>query len=84
MAFQGHRAPAAHDSLDAETHWVHTGFHMVERDRRLSIRIAEEEWTMLHALAEREGVSASDYIRLFIRRTHAETLGSAKPKKPKR
>jgi predicted DNA-binding protein len=58
---------------------------MVERDRRLSIRIANEEWDMLHALAEREGISASDYIRLFIRRTYAETIGPAKPaKKPKR
>ena len=58
---------------------------MVERDRRLSIRIANEEWEMLHALAEREGISASDYIRLFIRRTHAQTIETAKPaKKPKR
>lgn len=56
-------------------------WHMVERDRRLSIRIAEEEWTKLHELAEREGVSASDYIRLFIRRTHAATFGDKKPKK---
>jgi predicted DNA-binding protein len=54
---------------------------MVERDRRLSIRIGDEEWQMLYALAEREGISASDYIRLFIRRTYAEAFGSAKPKK---
>jgi predicted DNA-binding protein len=38
----------------------------------LSIRIADEEWDKLHALAEAEGVSSSDYVRLFIRRAYAE------------
>lgn len=56
---------------------------MVERDRRLSIRIAEEEWEMLQALAERDGISSSDYIRLFIRRAHADAFGGEQPKKPK-
>jgi hypothetical protein len=57
---------------------------MVDRDRRLSIRIAEDEWQMLHALAEKEGVSASDYVRLFIRRTHADVFGTTKPRRPKK
>ncbi len=56
---------------------------MVDRDRRLSIRIAGEEWDMLHALAERDGVSASDYIRTFIRRSYAEAFGTKKPKQSK-
>jgi predicted DNA-binding protein len=56
---------------------------MVERDRRLSIRIADDEWDKLHALAEAEGVSSSDYVRLFIRRAHAEKFGNKKPKTKK-
>lgn len=54
---------------------------MVERDRRLSIRIAEEEWQMLKALAEREGLSASDFVRVFIRRAYAELEPIPKPKR---
>lgn len=59
---------------------------MPERPRRLSIRIADDEWTMLYALAETEGITASDYIRLFIRREHAVRFGApkAKPPRPKR
>jgi hypothetical protein len=37
-----------------------------ERSRRLSIRISEEEWTMLNELAERARISASDWVRLKI------------------
>jgi len=51
----------------------------------LTIRASTEEVEMLRALAEREGLTASDYLRLFIRRAHAEAFGAAKPrKKPKR
>jgi len=58
---------------------------VVERDRRLSIRIADEEWAMLRALAERDGISASDYVRMFIRKDYAEKFGDKPPKpKPKR
>ena len=56
---------------------------MPDRPRRLSIRIADDEWTMLYALAEADGITASDYIRLFIRREHAKKLRAA-PAPPKR
>ena len=37
---------------------------------------------MLHALAERAGLSASDYIRQFVRREYAASFGLS-PKTPK-
>lgn len=42
--------------------------------------ISDDEHEMLQALAEREGVTASDYIRLHIRREHA-ALGASAPSK---
>lgn len=38
---------------------------------------------MLRALAERDGVTASDYVRMFIRRDYAEKFGGKLPKKAK-
>lgn len=46
--------------------------------------ISDEEWAMLQALADRDGVNASDHIRLYIRRAYGEAFGSAKAPKPKR
>lgn len=58
---------------------------MVERDIRLSVKIAAEERAMLQALADRDGISVSDYVRLFIRREYAEMRPAAKPGgKPRR
>jgi hypothetical protein len=58
---------------------------MVERPRALTVRISEEELVMLQELAEHEGVSASDYIRLHLRRDHKAAFGDRKPEaKPKR
>jgi len=57
---------------------------MVERNRYVTIRTSDEEAAMLYALAERDGVSQSDYLRLFIRRTYAEVFGDKKPPKPRR
>ena len=54
---------------------------MVERDRNLAIRTSAEEAAMLKELAEAEGISQSDFIRLFIRRAYAETFGTKKPKR---
>jgi uncharacterized protein (DUF1778 family) len=53
---------------------------MVERQRarNLNIRITDDEGEMLRQLAEREGVSASDVVRLFIRRAHAEAFPAEK------
>lgn len=36
---------------------------------------------MLKALAEREGLSASDFVRVFIRRAYAELEPNPKPKR---
>jgi len=53
---------------------------VVPRTRRLSILISEAEHAMLQDLADAEGVTASDFVRLFIRRVHDSKF----PKKKKR
>jgi hypothetical protein len=53
----------------------------LERDRQFHLRTTAEEVAMLHALAERTGLSASDYIRQFIRREYAAAFGDKPPKK---
>jgi hypothetical protein len=53
------------------------------RDRQFRIRLDETELAMLHALAERDGISASDFVRQFVRRSYAATFGEKPPKKPK-
>jgi hypothetical protein len=45
---------------------------MSARDRYITIRASAEEAAMLHELAEAKGISASDYVRMFIRDAHAE------------
>jgi uncharacterized protein (DUF1778 family) len=51
---------------------------MANRDHRLNVRVSHEEWEMLQALAEAKGVTASDYIRLFIREQHEQTSSKKK------
>jgi hypothetical protein len=51
-----------------------------ERDKQFRMNLSEEERAMLEALSEADGVTASDYLRLLIRRQHQERFG-AKPKK---
>jgi len=50
----------------------------------MTLRIADEERAMLAALAEKDGISASDVLRLFIRREYAIAFGAKKPPKPKK
>jgi hypothetical protein len=59
---------------------------VTKRERRLSMLISDEEWYMLQALADRDGLNVSDHIRLYIRRAHAELPAPAKtpPKRRKR
>lgn len=52
----------------------------IERNRVFQIRASDEELAMLAAIAEAEGVSGADVLRLFIRRTYAERFGDKKPK----
>jgi DNA-binding GntR family transcriptional regulator len=46
--------------------------------------MSDEELAMLRALAERDGLSASDVLRLFIRRAYAEAFGDKKPPRIKK
>lgn len=62
---------------------VHAG-SMVDRDLYLTLRVSEEEREMLRALAERDGVSASDFVRLHIRRTYREAFGDKPAKKSRK
>lgn len=55
---------------------MHIWFMAPKRDRRLSMLISDDEHSMMQALAELEGVSVSDYIRMFVRRQHAEKFGA--------
>jgi Ribbon-helix-helix protein len=50
----------------------------IERTERLGIRIAPQEVAMLQALSEADGLTASDVVRLLIRRAHAEKFGERK------
>ena len=42
------------------------------RDRRVHMVMSQDEWAMLCALAERMGVTISDWMRLRIREAHGE------------
>jgi hypothetical protein len=53
---------------------------VLERDKRLTIRVSAEEVAMLEALAEAAGVSGSDFLRLHVRSAYAEKFGDKKPK----
>jgi hypothetical protein len=53
---------------------------MVDRDTRVNVRISKEEAFMLKALAESEGVSISDSIRLQMRKAYAEKFGDKDPR----
>ena len=56
------------------------------RMRMLNVRILEAETELLAELAEREGVSISEWIRNVVRREHAIAFSSAvlPRKKPKK
>jgi hypothetical protein len=44
------------------------------------VRMSGDERRMLEALAEDEGISASDYVRMSLRRAFTERFGDKKPK----
>jgi hypothetical protein len=54
-----------------------------QRTERLGLRIAPEELEMVNDLADADGVSASDVVRILVRRAHAERFGDRKPKRRK-
>ena len=43
-----------------------------ERDKSFRVRVSDDELRMVQELADADGITASDYVRLFIRRAHAE------------
>jgi hypothetical protein len=43
----------------------------IARGRKFTIRVTDEELSMLEALANADGVTSSDYVRQFVRREHA-------------
>jgi hypothetical protein len=54
------------------------------RTELLTVRMTPDELAMLKELADADGISASDFVRQFVRRAHGER-GGAKPRpKPKR
>jgi hypothetical protein len=54
-----------------------------KRDKKLTIMVSDEERSMLERIAEVEGVSSSDCVRQYVRRTFAEKFGVAKARKGK-
>ncbi len=48
------------------------------------MRISEDEWTMLEALAARRGISASDYVRMSIRLGHEAEFSAETKRAPRR
>lgn len=52
-----------------------------ERAEMFTVRMTADEIAMLRALAEADGLSQSDVVRVFIRRSYAERFGDKKPRK---
>jgi len=52
-----------------------------DRTERFTMRVRPEEKQMISALAERDGQSSSDYLRLLVRRTYEAAFGAEKPRK---
>lgn len=47
------------------------------RDDVFRFKIAADERQMIEALAERDGLSGSDVLRLLVRRAHAKAFGDS-------
>ena len=56
----------------------------LQRDEKFQIRMTSDERRMLKALAENEGLTASDKIRQLIRKDFAATFGQPLPKPAKK
>ena len=57
---------------------------VVKREKRVQMLFSEEEWAMLQELADRDGVTASDWVRTRVREGHRTLFGESRPKKAKR
>jgi hypothetical protein len=54
-----------------------------DRHETFQARMSPEENAMLAALAERDGLTASDIVRSLIRKEYRATFGDKKPKPKK-
>ncbi len=65
---------------------IHNKRHMVAdpRNESLRIRMSAREKAMMQELADIEGLTASEYIRHFVRREHLARFGASKRKKARR
>lgn len=57
---------------------------MLKRTHNLNVRISDEELAMLARLAERDGITSSDWLRITIRRAHTRVFRDAKQRTKKR
>jgi hypothetical protein len=55
-----------------------------QRDKLFKLMLTDDEREMLRGLAEGEGLTASDFIRQFIRREHARAAPLAEAPAPKK
>ena len=55
-----------------------------ERDAVITVRLTASERKMVGSLAEADGISISDVVRMSVRRTFAERFPDAKQRKPKK
>jgi hypothetical protein len=56
---------------------------MADRTRNLNARVTDVELAMLNAVAEREGLTASAWLRRKIREAHRRFFGNELPPNPK-
>jgi DNA-binding GntR family transcriptional regulator len=54
----------------------------LDRTKQFHMLISDDEDRMLRALAEADGLNASDFLRSHIRRAFTDKLGTLKPPKP--
>lgn len=59
---------------------LHTGMAPERRSELVAVRFTPAELTMLHELAEVDGLYQSDVIRLLIRRAHVTRFKGGKKK----
>ena len=54
---------------------------VIDRNKRLHVMLSEDEWHMVHALAEQAGQGVSDWTRQMIRSAARRAKVKAKPAK---
>ena len=57
---------------------------VLKREKRVQMLFSDEEWAMLQELADRDGVTASDWVRIRVREGHRAEFGESRPKRPRK